>query len=190
MGRQMTPCKRVAKEDLINWIVPRVHRFNLTANSVKRILNVIVDPFVIKIICVDVFPLEVKKFRPLLKDKGRAPAKTNSFYTLTTSSAIPTYLDCDDENTDQQNELHWPRIERARLYDSSLNPLKKDGVYVRNIGKPQVNFLFAVFLFNMSLFPHCFYLGKCGFKGEEFKSRVPVQPFFLDLTYLCSSPEL
>ena len=71
MGRQMTPCKRVAKEDLINWIVTRVHRFNLTANSVKRILNVIVDPFVIKIICV--FPLEVKKFRPLSKDKGRAP---------------------------------------------------------------------------------------------------------------------
>lgn len=48
MGRQMTPCKRVAKEDLINWIVTRVHRFNLTANSVKRILNVIVDHFVIK----------------------------------------------------------------------------------------------------------------------------------------------
>lgn len=46
MGRQMTPCKRVAKEDLINWIVTRVHRFNLTANSVERILNVIVDPFV------------------------------------------------------------------------------------------------------------------------------------------------
>ena len=81
----MTPCKRVAKEDLINWIVTRVHRFNLTANSVKRILNVIVDPFVIKIICV--FPLEVKKFRPLSKDKGRTPAKTNSFYTLTTSLA-------------------------------------------------------------------------------------------------------
>ena len=99
----MTPCKRVAKEDLINWIVTRVHRFNLTANSVKRILNVIVDPFVIKIICV--FPLEVKKFRPLSKDKGRTPAKTNSFYTLTTSLAIPTYLDSDDENTDQQNEL-------------------------------------------------------------------------------------
>ena len=43
MGRQMTPCKRVAKEDLINWIVTHVHGFNLTANSVKRILNVIVD---------------------------------------------------------------------------------------------------------------------------------------------------
>ena len=167
----MTPCKRVAKEDLINWIVTRVHRFNLTANSVKRILNVIVDPFVIKIICV--FPLEVKKFRPLSKDKGRAPAKTNSFYTLTTSLAIPTYLDSDDENTDQQNELHWPRIERARLSDSSLNPLKKDGLSVRNIGKPQIAFLFAVLLF-MSLFPRCFYLGKCGFTGGEFKSRVPV----------------
>ena len=187
MGRQMTPCKRVAKEHLINWIVTRVHRFNLTANSVKRILNVIVDPFVIKIICV--FPLEVKKSRPLSKDKGRTPAKTNSFYTLTTSLAIPTYLDCDDENTDQQNELHWPRIERARLSDSSLNPLKKDGLSVRNIGKPQIAFLFAVLLF-MSLFPRCFYLGKCGFTGGEFKSRVPVQPFFLDLTYLCSSPEL
>lgn len=77
MGRQMTPCKRVAKEDLINWIVTRVHRFNLTANSVKRILNVIVDPFVIKMICV--FTLEVKKCRPFSKDEGRAPAKMNSF---------------------------------------------------------------------------------------------------------------
>lgn len=47
MGRQITPCKIIAKEDLINWIVTRVHRFNLTANSVKRILNVIVDPSVI-----------------------------------------------------------------------------------------------------------------------------------------------
>ena len=142
-----------------------------------------------KMICV--FTLEVKKFRPLSKDKGRASAKTNSFYTLTTSSAIPTYLDCDDENTDQQNELHWPRIQRARLSDSSLNPLKKDGLSVRNIiGKPQIAFLFAVLLF-MSLFPRCFYLGKCGFTGGQFKSpRVPLQPFFLDLTYLCSSPEL
>ena len=142
----------------------------------------------LKIICV--FPLEVKKFRPLSKDKGRTPAKTNSFYALTTSSAIPTYLDWDDENTDQQNELHWPRMERAPLSDSSLNLLKKDGLYIRNIGKPQVNFLFAVLLFSMSLFPRCFYLGKCGFTGGEFKSRVPVHPFFLDLTNLCSSPEL
>ena len=30
------------------------------------------------------------------------------------------------------------------ISDSSLNPLKKDGLYVRNIGKPQVSFLFAV----------------------------------------------
>ena len=34
-----------------------------------------------------------------------------------------------------------------RLSDSSLNPLKKDGLSVRNIGKPQVAFLFAFLLF-------------------------------------------
>ena len=89
MGRQMTPCKRVAKEDLINWIVTRVHRFNLNANSVKRILNVIVDPFVIKIICV--FPLEVKKFRPLSKDKGSAPAK-NEFLLYTNYILSNSYI--------------------------------------------------------------------------------------------------
>ena len=38
-----------------------------------------------------------------------------------------------------------------RLSDSSLNPLKKDGWSVRNIGKPQVAFVFAVLLF-MSIF--------------------------------------
>ena len=38
-----------------------------------------------------------------------------------------------------------------RLSDSSLNPLKKDGSSVRNIGKPQVAFVFAVLLF-MSIF--------------------------------------
>ena len=31
-----------------------------------------------------------------------------------------------------------------RLSDSSLNPLKKDGLSVRNIGKPHVAFLFAI----------------------------------------------
>ena len=38
-----------------------------------------------------------------------------------------------------------------RLSDSSLNPLKKDGLSVRNIGKPHVAFLFAILLF-MSIF--------------------------------------
>ena len=166
----MTPCKRVAKEDLINWIVTRVRRFNLTANSVKRILNVIVDPFVIKIICV--FPLEVKKFRPLSKDKGRTPAKTNSFYTLTTSLAIPTYLDSDDENTDQQNELHWPRIERARLSDSSLNPLKKDGLSVRNIGKPQIAFL-LLFCYSCHYFLVAFTSESVGLRGENSNLGFP-----------------
>ena len=162
----MTPCKRVAKEDLINWIVTRVHRFNLTANSVKRILNVIVDPFVIKIICV--FPLEVKKFRPLSKDKGRTPAKTNSFYTLTTSLAIPTYLDCDDENTDQQNELHWPRIERARLSDSSLNPLKKDGLHCPSETSGNLKSLFSLlFSYLCHYFLVAFTSESVGLRGEN-----------------------
>ena len=38
-----------------------------------------------------------------------------------------------------------------RLSDSSLNPLKKDGLSVRNIGKPHVAFLLAILLF-MSIF--------------------------------------
>ena len=42
-------------------------------------------------------------------------------------------------------------------------------------------------IFNMSLFPRCFYMGKCGFTGGEYKSRVPLHPFFLHLTYLCSN---
>ena len=39
----------------------------------------------------------------------------------------------------------------SRLSDSSLNPLKKDGLSVRNIRKTQVAFLSAVLLF-MSIF--------------------------------------
>ena len=38
----------------------------------------------------------------------------------------------------------------VKIY-SSLNPLKKDGLSVRIIGKPQVSFLLAVLLF-MSIF--------------------------------------
>ena len=38
-------------------------------------------------------------------------------------------------------------VTKKELSDSSLNPLKKDGLSVRNIGKPQVAFLFAFLLF-------------------------------------------
>ena len=172
----MTLCKRVAKEDLINWIVTRVHRFNLTANSVKRILNVIVDPFVIKIICV--FPLEVKKFRPLSKDKGRTPAKTNSFYTLTTSLAIPTYLDCDDENTDQQNELHWPRIERARLYFRLFIKSPEEGRLVRpKYPETSSQFSLCCLLFTGYLICHYFLVAftseSVGLRGENSNLGFP-----------------
>ena len=38
-------------------------------------------------------------------------------------------------------------VTKKELSDSSLNPLKKDGLSVRNIGKPQIAFLFAFLLF-------------------------------------------
>ena len=41
---------------------------------------------------------------------------------------------------------YFGRTSRLSSRPSSLNPLKKDGLSVRNIGKPQVAFLFAVLL--------------------------------------------
>ena len=43
--------------------------------------------------------------------------------------------------------LRFNEESESRLSDSSLNPLKKDGLSVQNIWKIQVAFLFAVLLF-------------------------------------------
>ena len=45
------------------------------------------------------------------------------------------------------SRLYHLNCNYKRLSDSSLNSLKKDGLSVRNIGKPQVAFLFAFLLF-------------------------------------------
>ena len=45
----------------------------------------------------------------------------------------------------------YPSLGRS-LPDSSLNTLKKDGLSVRNIGKPQVAFLFTVFFFYLCVY--------------------------------------
>ena len=44
------------------------------------------------------------------------------------------------------SRLYHLNCNLKRQSDSSLNPLKKDGLSVRNIWKPQVSFLFAFFL--------------------------------------------
>ena len=45
----------------------------------------------------------------------------------------------------------YPSLGRSLPY-SSLNTLKKDCLSVRNIGKPQVAFLFTVFFFNLCVY--------------------------------------
>ena len=59
--------------------------------------------------------------------------------SYTSASKIPTF-------SYTRTLKRYPSLGRS-LPDSSLNTLKKDGLSVRNIGKPQVAFLFTVFFY-------------------------------------------